>query len=865
MSDEIDLFASLAGKGAKTESSARKSGKFNASIIATYNCYLPFYENLVLRRLLASGCQYNVLLMDSRQLTESLEAPTLRPRLAGQSYSLVPIRAPGAFHPKLAILVGKQHVRLLVGSHNVTLSGFGRNRELSTQIDILRGEEDPNAPMAMAVWRFVEDWLRVQTEFLPRPVIDAVLQVASRFAPWLMNDSDQKGTVRFLGSSPKGPSLWESVRPYITKRPSRIVILGPFFDHKFDFIRTIRDDVEMDDIVIGVEPDKVFMKSVKARPDGVRFVDVSRIGRGEGYLHAKAIFAEFKGGRSLLVTGSANPSQPAWTKSVVRRNAEAVLIHTGPDARSLAEKIDIAKIPSMPELDQETWNSIQLRMDKEKSAPEGPAKPLLAVAVADEDVIVVQTSEVNCDSAVCLQQDDSSQLVRSVDIEKVDGGLRIRFPETDLSLARFIELRESDRVLVRALVHHPMAIASLNRTSTQQRFREALDSLGREGSDIATLIRLAETMIFDADDVESHVSAHRGRLGGKDKEQAIEDDTPIKSLIVESRATRKKRRRMRELSAGDLGYIIDTLIYRLGVGLYSPVEQLEARGPSEEEQIGADDDVQAPEEIQGGDLVRVCHGKVRTVVSRMLKQLERAHGRQVPPAGAIRQLLAVLALLRELRRQDPRLASITGGQSLVPVLQQERLIDGALEKLFERQKGLYVEAMRSLGDDPDGDLPRLRGLLLWLAWDAGLDARREPEENEDDDEEGVIPFFERAQLATLLPLVVSDPAAVQEACASILIESGDVREVEARHWLDAHLRWGEAILERYRNRHKWPKGSHGVAPGSLALATRERTQRLRLLIGRQGETVRLVDIGEDTGYVGFTLESVSFTEIPVCG
>lgn len=863
MSDQIDLFASLVGKGGKTESSTRSRRKFNASIITTYNCYLPFYENVILRRLLASGCQYNVLLMDSRQLAESLEAPAWRSQLAGHSYSLFPIRAPGAFHPKLAILVGEKHVRLLVGSHNVTLSGFGRNRELSTQIDILRGEDDPNAPVAMAMWRFIEDWMRVQVEFLPRKVIEAVFHTFLHLAPWLRNNNHQKGTVRFFGSSPTGPALWESVRPYIAKWPTRIVIIGPFFDHKFDFVRTIRDDIGVDDIIIGVEPDKVFMKSVKARPEGVRFVDVSKIGRGDGYLHAKAIFAQFKREKAVLVTGSANPSSPAWTESIVRRNAEGVLIHTEAYERSLANKLGIAKITNMPDLYQETWDSIQLRMDKEKTNQESSQRPLLSVAVTDKDAIIVQTSEVKCDSAECFMQDNSNQSLWSTDIEKVVDGLRVTFPETDLSLARFIELRESERVIVRALVHHPKMIASLNRNSKQQRFREALDNLGDESSNITALVRLAEKMIFDVDNVESHVSTHGGRQGGKGKEQENEDDKPIKSLIVDSQTPRHKRQRIRELSVGDLGYIIDTLIYRLGVELYSAVEQLEASGPSEEEQIGADDDVQEPEEIQGSDLVKVCHGKVRTIVTRMLKQLELAHSRHITPSGAIRRLLAVLALLRELRRQDSRLMSIIGGQSIVPASQLKRLIDGALEKLFERHKGLYVEAMKTFGEDPDGDLPRLRGLLLWLAWAAELDARKEPVDY--GDKEKFIPFFEHAQLATLLPLVVSDPAAIQEARESILLDSRDIRDVKARHWLNAHLRWGETILEHYRNRHKWQKGSPGAARGNLALATREPIKRLRIFIGRVGETARLVDIGEEKGYVRFELESVSFAELPNCG
>ena len=139
-----------------------------------------------------------------------------------------------------------------------------------------------------------------------------------------------------------------------------------------------------------------------------------------------------------------------------------------------------------------------------------------------------------------------------------------------------------------------MPDARLSRTSSQQRFREALDSLDSESPDLPTVIRLAGKLIFDGDDVDKHASTTGVKTRDR-KEDGTEDTRPIKSLIVESRSTKRRRRQMRELSGGDLGYIIDTLIYRLGVGLRSAAEQLEHEGPSEEEQINADDDAQPPD------------------------------------------------------------------------------------------------------------------------------------------------------------------------------------------------------------------------------------------------------------------------------
>jgi len=68
-----------------------KKGNFEASLITTFNAYLPFYEEVVLRHLVSAGCRHNVLLMDAGQFSDCLKTPSLRPCSAGYSYTLIPI------------------------------------------------------------------------------------------------------------------------------------------------------------------------------------------------------------------------------------------------------------------------------------------------------------------------------------------------------------------------------------------------------------------------------------------------------------------------------------------------------------------------------------------------------------------------------------------------------------------------------------------------------------------------------------------------------------------------------------------------------------------------------------------------------
>ena len=127
-----------------------RKGGFEASLITTFNAYLPFYEDVVLRRLVNAGVRHNVLLMDARQFSVSIEQHP--PRCAGRSYTLAPISVPGVFHPKLIFLVGKKKGLIIVGSHNMTLAGFGFNRELTNVIRIVPTGDEVGVVLANQVW-----------------------------------------------------------------------------------------------------------------------------------------------------------------------------------------------------------------------------------------------------------------------------------------------------------------------------------------------------------------------------------------------------------------------------------------------------------------------------------------------------------------------------------------------------------------------------------------------------------------------------------------------------------------------------------------------------------------------------------------
>jgi len=863
--EELDLLSSIAGKGGEGKPDAPKRAKFEASIIATYNAYLPFYEEVVLRRLVSSGCQYNVLLLDNGDLTKSLTSPTAQPRLAGRAYTLVPMQAAGAFHPKLAIFVGKNSSRLFIGSHNVTLSGYGHNREITTQIELGKGSEDPNAPLARAVWKFLTTWLEHQSDRIPQSIITAAQKVAINFAPWLLNESIQSGDVRFVGVDPSGDSLWDLVRPMLPKKAKRAIAIGPFFDQAGKFIKTMAHDLQTADIVLGVEPDSVVLCRQDNLPPGVRFVDASSLGRGKGkgYLHAKGLWVQGEEGQFVLVTGSANPSSPAWNEVPKKRNSEAVIVYLGNSALKLAEALGITSIPAMPELGKETLELLAKRSAQTKTDHESSASIFVLIAEALEKEILIhyQGSEIDQVKVIRCWEYGGEKYFSPTNICWNNLGLHIEIKIEDLNKVGFLEIELKDGRRIQAFVHHPKTIGRLNRTSNQRRFQEAFDSLESGSPDLPTLIRLAANLIFD-ETVTSASTVLKGQ-GKKKKEggEPVEDSLGSLSIAIEE--TKERRKSIKDFRGGDLAYIIDTLIYRLGLSLRTATEQLEMVGSNEEEQVGKEEDISPTlDEIPKFDLIKAIQGKIRTLVNRMLKNFEKKEGSEAPTYRPVEQLLAVLAVIREVRAQDNRFSQLIAGQSLVPLVYRKQLLDGSIAALFGRKQRLFASFTDAMGKDPEEDVSRLLGLLLWLAYDSRMDVRELHNFPAGDPEERRERLFNLSRLLEIVIASGKDDEVFNEAERSIWKTTPESIRVGVAQWIGYHREWSKEVFEIISSRNSW-KTETSAKIGGLGIATKEKIPKLRVIFGLDKKYVDFVEMGEKNNILSFQLNFVDLTDMPI--
>jgi hypothetical protein len=105
-----------------------RAGTWSHVLCTSYALSLSFFEAVILNDLTARTNPLCWLLIDAEGVRAALEE--FGPQHAGRMYDIEPVSVEGGcFHPKILLLANKDDAHLVVGSGNLTFSGWGRNLE----------------------------------------------------------------------------------------------------------------------------------------------------------------------------------------------------------------------------------------------------------------------------------------------------------------------------------------------------------------------------------------------------------------------------------------------------------------------------------------------------------------------------------------------------------------------------------------------------------------------------------------------------------------------------------------------------------------------------------------------------------------
>ena len=836
-----------------------RKGGYEASLVTTFNAYLPFYEEVVLRRLVNAGVRHNVLLMDAQQYSVSLQNHP--PRLAGRSYTLAPISVPGAFHPKLIFLAGKQKGLVVVGSHNMTLAGFGFNRELTNVIRIRATGDEAGVAVAAHVWTEIVHWIESSSGTLPQQIRDMVARVKD-FAPWLSPEAPRSDSeFQLLAGRAGTQSLWEQLRSLITTPVKEIFLTGAFFDAKLTFLNQINTDLQPERLVVALDPATVEIPPDTKGASGIRFVCATNLGNDDekdvasGYLHAKGVFLRLKNNDCVFVSGSANPSRPAWLANKGDGNTELMVARLGAGAERAASELGFAEIPKLPPLDNNDWQTIANNRSRVDHAATSGPKVGVAVVVDDKVHIDAELAIGLQHATPILLDAECREIAHGNGLIEVDEQYVATFARDHLDQACFLRCALENQTAADLLLHHARIVEEQARTGVQKRFKDAFLSLQTDTPNIGLLIECLDKIVFSDDASRPPMPAGHASSA---RPAVSEENTSINSLAIDVSDVRRRESKNRLTHNSDLSYLLDTLIFHLRLQEDRTIETVDRLGRSEEEQVGADDSEDGGEaqltEDDRAELLTLCHSKVRTVVRRMIKQLTAyTEGKQALDAVLFR-LLGVLAVLRELRSCDGRVQWVDQGKTTVPCEERLRLFKEIMFSLFEGKTSLLH--MEALGEElaASEDVSRLKGLLLWLAWDCGLlfDLNKPFMETP---EQQAARLQANAMLLALAQSVQADEQVMEEAQQSIgIFTTSDM------DWLNAVRRLATQCDAAKRG-DLVVRSADEAEPGDVAIHRNIQDWDLRVVTGARGNALSLIKLSRAKERVDYMPEHLLTTKL----
>lgn len=815
-------------------------GGFRSSVFTTYSCYFPFYEEVVLRRLMAAGCTHNVLLVDATRCAEAFANEELRPRRAGRDYTLIPVKVGGAFHPKLFLRLGKSKGSLLVGSHNVTLSGFGLNDEVTNIFQL----EGAGLRAGGALFRQAFDYL---AQFIPAQLGD----VAEAFegvrlgAPWLdgplgVGPQDR----RLLTGAGAEADLWSQIAPRIPKDVSTAFVGAPFFDPGLAMLRRLQREVRPSRLVIGIDPASAEIDPVEAaKLEGVEWVNIAGVPqipqRRKGasrFLHAKVFWFESNQGE-LLVTGSANPSVAAFLAPPEVRNAEAVVADS---TKGAAGRLDIEALIAAPPVTSTEWSAVASRW---KSAPPPNAeKPRrILIATPTPTGFIAQNS---LEAGLVLRA--VGELDASLGEVVSRGNCILEAPGAVRDGARYLEAyAASGHTLV--VIHRTEDIAKTIGGDTRRALRQAIGALEEDPTQLEALLKLTERVIFDSDDVLRTTSLRSVESVSVTSEMVA---APA-SLALEAVGRKSPSKPARSLASGDITVLIDALLRRLGEGLPTNASSLQR---SEEEAIGADEEEGgelAPEAPDFEALAKACRGKIRRLIKRMKGQFELAKA-QGQARRAIVQLAAVLGVIRALRFIERRPEWRRSRHELVDRADEWSIFQAAVIAIAWGSDALAARAVAEAGGEGFAELSMVVGLLAWLAWDvetnipaaARGDGLQSPEKEQ----------WLAIQLLAALGIWLVDDSFAESILEESVAHTPHFR-MDEECWLRCHLDALEAFAMVSASPEGAGKLGRAVKSGDLVLLHANEAPRVRIVLdvvgGGDGEKISVFDPGRKDGFRTF--------------
>jgi hypothetical protein len=317
---------------------------YHSSLATTFGIDFDAYENIVLPRLRGAGCRNNMLLADGRMLTHALGGASALPRQAGRYYSAAGARAPGLFHPKLFLQVGRKGGRLIIGSANMTAAGLAGNLEIVAMIECETDDSGAQRLIAQA-WQYLSGLIDPADPMLPVQR-DWMLSRAA----WLRTAvpatsvvSLGDGTEAALLIADRQSGIGRRFADLINEPVKRLTVISPYWDERLAALSYLDERLSPLEIAAIIDRDTgLFPGDAASSIHNLKLYHREKFEVGR-FIHAKAVIAETDSCDHLLF-GSANCTVAALGKAEVAGSNDEACIYRRLPAETAIDALGLSKL-----------------------------------------------------------------------------------------------------------------------------------------------------------------------------------------------------------------------------------------------------------------------------------------------------------------------------------------------------------------------------------------------------------------------------------------------------------------------------------------------------------------------------------------
>lgn len=315
---------------------------YHSALLTTF-CFDPtVFENVILIGMRSRGCRNIGIIADQNMLNRTLSDAAPAPR-AGTAYHLAKRNVSGAFHPKIALRLGREGGSLMIGSANLTGAGLVGNMEAVSEI-LVTSEDMRAAPLLVAALEYFER----HADPRDRAMKDVLARARAK-TPWLSAvtaaveveiDGQRISFITETEEAGVGEAFVSFIGDDVI---DRLVAVSPYWDDDLRGLEQMRESLGSPASALVVEiGEHDFSATTFQSKTGLTLHSTStHAAGGTRRLHAKLLIACGQEADYIL-SGSANISEAGlFGRFNGAGNAEACIMRTEP-AGAVIDRLDLS-------------------------------------------------------------------------------------------------------------------------------------------------------------------------------------------------------------------------------------------------------------------------------------------------------------------------------------------------------------------------------------------------------------------------------------------------------------------------------------------------------------------------------------------